>query len=209
MRSLAMAFINLFAREICCKVVYAGPGLSGKTTNVEWIYERTAALSKGRMLSLKTDSERTLFFDFLPLELGSLGGYKARLQIYTVPGQIYYGATRRLILRGADGVVFVADSQRARLEANEESLADVRDCLNEHNLADVAFVLQYNKRDLPDVATVEELHSALNPDGHPETLACAATGVGVQDTLKLVTRRVLQTLKARHGVMGNAPDISR
>lgn len=194
-----MAFINLPGREICCKIVYAGPGLSGKTTNVEWIYEHTASAARGRMLSLKTDSDRTLFFDFLPLELGSLGGFKTRLQIYTVPGQIHYGASRRLILRGADGVIFVADSQHARMENNIESLSDLRECCTENgqSLESVAFAIQYNKRDMPDIASVGELREALNPHGATEALAAAASGEGVFETLKLVSRMVLQSLRGR------------
>lgn len=197
-----MAFINVPAKEICCKIVYAGPGLSGKTTNVAWIYERTAPAARGRMLSLKTDTERTLFFDFLPLELGSVGGFKTRLQLYTVPGQIHYAATRRLILRGADGVVFVADSQAARSDANEESMSDLYDCLAEHGQSPetLPFVVQYNKRDLGGVASIEELRQKLNPAGLPETEAAASSGVGVIATLKLVTRLVLSAMRERQTV---------
>ncbi|MEO7327424.1 MAG: ADP-ribosylation factor-like protein, partial [Minicystis sp.] len=154
-----MAFINYAGREICCKIVYYGPGLGGKTSNVQYIYDRTAKESKGRLISLKTESDRTLFFDFLPIELGTIGGFKTRLQLYTVPGQVYYRASRKLILRGVDGVVFVADSQRARLDASAESLSDLDENLAEQglSLAKLSFVIQYNKRDLPDVASVSEL----------------------------------------------------
>ncbi|NUP05363.1 MAG: gliding-motility protein MglA [Polyangiaceae bacterium] len=192
-----MAFVNVPAREICCKIVYVGPGLSGKTKNVELIYERTAPSAKGKLLSLKTDTERTLFFDFLPIDLGSLGGFRTRIQLYTAPGQIYYAASRRLILRGADGVVFVADSQRARVEANAESMDDLRDGLADQGLTldGVAFVVQYNKRDLDEIATVEELRGLLNQDGYPEIEAVAAKGIGVFETLKLISRSTLKRLE--------------
>jgi mutual gliding-motility protein MglA len=192
-----MAFINIPAREICCKIVYVGPGLSGKTKNVEYIYERTAPTAKGRLLSLKTDTERTLFFDFLPIDLGSLGGFKTRIQLYTAPGQIHYAASRRLILRGADGIVFVADSQRARVDSNIESMEDLREGLTEHarTLDDVAFVVQYNKRDLDEIFSVDELRDLLNREGYPETEAVAARGLGVFETLKLISRSTLKRLE--------------
>jgi signal recognition particle receptor subunit beta len=196
-----MAYVNHAGREICCKIVYYGPGLSGKTTNVEQIHERTAAGSKGRLISLKTESERTLFFDFLPLEIGSINGFRARLQLYTVPGQVFYQATRRLILKGLDGVVFVADSQRARLDANLESLADLRDNLAERGscIERIPFVIQYNKRDLGDVMDVGELSRILNTARAPEFEAAAASGRGVFETLKAAARMVLHELKRASG----------
>ena len=192
-----MAFVNIPSREVCCKIVYVGPGLSGKTKNVEYIYERTAPNAKGRLLSLKTDTERTLFFDFLPIDLGTLGGFKTRLQLYTAPGQIHYAASRRLILRGADGIVFVADSQRARVDSNVESMEDLREGLIEHDrtLDDVAFVVQYNKRDLTDVFSIEELRDLLNRERYPDTEAVAAHGVGVFETLKIISRATLKRLE--------------
>src|SRR5262249_7920469 len=152
-----------------------GPGLCGKTTNVRYIYERTNENHRGKLISLDTETDRTLFFDFLPLDLGTVNGFKMRLSLYTVPGQIFYQASRRLILKGIDGVVFVADSQVARVEANIESMADLRENLVDHgmSLERMPFVIQYNKRDLPDLAPVEELREALNPRGVPDFEACA------------------------------------
>lgn len=192
-----MAFINHAGREICCKIVYYGPGLCGKTTNVEQIYERTNAGSKGKLISLKTESDRTLFFDFLPLDLGMVGSFKLRFQLYTVPGQVFYRASRRLILKGLDGVVFVADSQLARLDANIESMADLDENLTENGFAidEVPLILQYNKRDLPGVVSVRDLRAALNTMNAPEVEAAAASGVGVFDTLKAVGRLVLSQLR--------------
>jgi len=192
-----MAFINYAGREICCKIVYYGPGLGGKTANVQTIHDRTAAASKGKLVSLKTESDRTLFFDFLPIDLGTVGGFKTRLQLYTVPGQVYYRASRRLILRGVDGVVFVADSQRARLDADAEALSDLEENLAEQGLSleQLAFVVQYNKRDLPDVADLEELRALLNPRGVPELEAVASKGLGVFETLRAVGRLVLTGIK--------------
>src|SRR5262245_45213278 len=153
-----MAFINYAGREISCKIVYYGPGLCGKTTNVRYIYERTNEKLRGRLISLDTETDRTLFFDFLPLDLGTVNGFKMRLTLYTVPGQIFYQASRRLILKGLDGIVFVADSQTARLDANIESMTDLHENLADHglSLARMPFVIQYNKRDLPGLAPVEE-----------------------------------------------------
>jgi signal recognition particle receptor subunit beta len=192
-----MAFINHQGKEICCKIVYYGPGLCGKTTNVQTIFDRTVEAARGRLVSLKTESERTLFFDFLPIDLGSVGKYRMRLQLYTVPGQIFYRATRRLILRGIDGVVFVADSQRARLEADLESMEDLRQNLVDYgqSLRVLPFVIQYNKRDLPDVASVEELRALLNPACVPEFEAEARGGRGVFETLKAVSRLALLELR--------------
>src|ERR1700754_3971592 len=154
-----MSFINYMAREINCKLVYYGPGLCGKTTNLQYIYERTNPEAKGKMISLATETERTLFFDFLPLSLGEIRGFKTRFHLYTVPGQVFYDASRKLILKGVDGVVFVADSQEARLEANVESIRNLDKNLKEqgYDIATIPYVIQYNKRDLPEIATVEEL----------------------------------------------------
>src|SRR5512135_2554898 len=159
-----MSFINYSSREINCKLVYYGPGLGGKTTNLQFIYARTSPEAKGKMISLATETERTLFFDFLPLSLGEIRGFKTRFHLYTVPGQVFYDASRKLILKGVDGVVFVADSQNERMEANIESLENLRQNLTEqgYNLDKLPFIMQYNKRDLPNVATVAELHEALN-----------------------------------------------
>ena len=192
-----MPYINQALREICCKIVYYGPGLGGKTTNVQHLFDRTRAESKGRLVSLKTETDRTLFFDFLPLEVGSIGGFRTRLQLYTVPGQVFYRASRRLILRGLDGVVFVADSQLARLDANVESMEDLRDNLGEHgrSVDALPLVLQYNKRDLHGIVPISELRALLNPGGAPELEASAASGRGVFETLKTVARLVLLELK--------------
>ncbi|MBK6517763.1 MAG: gliding-motility protein MglA [Polyangiaceae bacterium] len=192
-----MSFINLMAREINCKIVYYGPGLCGKTTNLQYIYERTNPEAKGKMISLATETDRTLFFDFLPLALGEIRGFKTRFYLYTVPGQVFYDASRKLILKGVDGVVFVADSQIARIEANQESLENLRTNLAEqgYSLDKLPYVIQYNKRDMPDIGTVEELRELLNPTNVPEFEACARTGVGVFDTLKAVAKLVLTELK--------------
>lgn len=194
-----MSFINYASREINCKIVYYGPGLCGKTTNLQYIYNRTADGSKGKMISLATETERTLFFDFLPLALGEIRGFKARFHLYTVPGQVFYDASRKLILKGVDGVVFVADSQQERLDANIESLENLRDNLEEHgfDLDKLPFVIQYNKRDLPGISSVEELSQLLNPRKVPELEACAATGEGVFETLKVVAKLVLNDLKKK------------
>jgi mutual gliding-motility protein MglA len=194
-----MAFINYAGREISCKIVYYGPGLCGKTTNVRYIYERTNENLRGRLISLDTDTDRTLFFDFLPLDLGTVNGFKLRLTLYTVPGQIFYQASRRLILRGLDGIVFVADSQEARFDANVESMDDLHENLLAHGLSleRLPFVIQYNKRDLPGIAPVEELRAALNPMGVPDMEASARSGRGVFETLKAVSRLTLRDLKTR------------
>lgn len=193
-----MSFINHAAKEICCKIVYYGPGLCGKTTNVQYVYDRTVDGAKGRLISLKTESDRTLFFDFLPLELGNVGGYRMRLQLYTVPGQIFYRASRRLILRGLDGIVFVADSQPARLDADVESMEDLRDNLAEHGMSfeQVPLVIQYNKRDIDGAVPITELRALLNPTGAPELEAEAASGKGVFETLKAAARMALVSLRA-------------
>ncbi|MBX3184808.1 MAG: gliding-motility protein MglA [Polyangiaceae bacterium] len=192
-----MSFINYMAREINCKIVYYGPGLCGKTTNLQYIYERTNPDAKGKMISLATDTDRTLFFDFLPLSLGEIRGFKTRFHLYTVPGQVFYDASRKLILKGVDGVIFVADSQIERLEANQESVDNLRTNLAQqgYSLEKVPYVIQYNKRDLPNVVDVEELRSLLNPMGVPDYEAKARTGEGVFDTLKAVSKLVLTELK--------------
>lgn len=192
-----MSFINYSSREINCKIVYYGPGLCGKTTNLQHVYGKTNPESKGKMISLATESERTLFFDFLPLSLGEIRGFKTRFHLYTVPGQVFYDASRKLILKGVDGVVFVADSQVERMEANIESLENLDENLKEqgYDLRKIPFVIQYNKRDLPNAAPVEELRKVLNPEGYTEFDACAATGEGVFETLKGISKLVLIELK--------------
>jgi len=192
-----VSFINYSSREINCKIVYYGPGLCGKTTNLQFIYNKTSPTAKGKMISLATETERTLFFDFLPLSLGEIRGFKTRFHLYTVPGQVFYDASRKLILKGVDGVVFVADSQAMRMEANEESLDNLRDNLKEqaYDIEKVPLVMQYNKRDLPDVASPEDLSRRLNYLRRPEFNAVATTGEGVFDTLKEIAKGVLQELK--------------
>jgi len=192
-----MSFINYMAREINCKIVYYGPGLCGKTTNLQYIYERTNPEAKGKMISLATETERTLFFDFLPLSLGEIRGFKTRFHLYTVPGQVFYDASRKLILKGVDGVIFVADSQMERLEANQESVENLRTNLAEqgYSLEKIPYVIQYNKRDLPNVVPVEELRPLVNPMNVPDFEANARAGVGVFDTLKAVSKLVLNELK--------------
>ena len=192
-----MSFINYASREINCKIVYYGPGLCGKTTNLQFVYQKTAPDAKGKMISLATETERTLFFDFLPLALGEIRGFKTRFHLYTVPGQVFYDASRKLILKGVDGVVFVADSQEERLDANIESLENLKVNLEEqgYDLDNIPFVIQYNKRDLPNCTSVEELRELLNPDGVPDFEACAQTGEGVFETLKSVAKLILLELK--------------
>jgi mutual gliding-motility protein MglA len=192
-----MSFINYMAREINCKIVYYGPGLCGKTTNLQYIYERTNPEAKGKMISLATETERTLFFDFLPLALGEIRGFKTRFHLYTVPGQVFYDASRKLILKGVDGVIFVADSQVERTEANQESVDNLRINLAEqgYSLEKIPYVVQYNKRDLPNILDVAELRALLNPMNVPDFEACARSGVGVFDTLKAVSKAVLTELK--------------
>jgi signal recognition particle receptor subunit beta len=192
-----MAFINYASREINCKIVYYGPGLCGKTTNLQTIYQRTSPDARGKMISLATETERTLFFDFLPLALGDIRGFKTRFHLYTVPGQVFYDASRKLILKGVDGVVFVADSQDERLDANIESMENLKDNLDEqgYQLEKLPFVIQYNKRDLPNQTPLEELKELLNPDQVPDFEACALTGEGVFETLKAVAKQILVELK--------------
>ena len=191
-----MSFINYSSREINCKIVYYGPGLCGKTTNLQHIYSRVPQETRGKMISLATEMDRTLFFDFLPLELGQIRGFRTRFHLYTVPGQVYYNASRKLILKGVDGIVFVADSQIDRYEANIESLMNMHDNLAEHGLSvdKIPLVMQYNKRDLPRVVAVAELEKELNPHNHPYFEAVAFRGNGVFDTLKLSCKLVLKQL---------------
>ncbi len=192
-----MSFINYINREINCKIVFYGPGLCGKTTNLQYIYQKTNPEAKGKMISLATETERTLFFDFLPLALGEIRGFKTRFHLYTVPGQVFYDASRKLILKGVDGIVFVADSQIARMEANIESMENLRTNLAEqgYSLDKLPYVIQYNKRDMPSVASIEELQELLNPNGVPYFEGIASQGDGVFDTLKGIARLVLGELK--------------
>jgi len=192
-----MSFINYASREINCKIVYYGPGLCGKTTNLQYIYQKTNPDLKGKMISLATETERTLFFDFLPLALGQIRGFKTRFHLYTVPGQVFYDASRKLILKGVDGVVFVADSQIERMEANLESLDNLRVNLSEqgYDLDKLPYVVQYNKRDLPNAAPLEDLQRQLNPAGVPEFEASANIGKGVFETLKMCAKGVLSDLR--------------
>ena len=192
-----MSFINYASREINCKIVYYGPGLCGKTTNLQHIYQKTAPESKGKMISLATETERTLFFDFLPLALGEIRGFKTRFHLYTVPGQVFYDASRKLILKGVDGVVFVVDSQEERMDANIESLDNLRNNLEEqgYDLDKLPFVIQYNKRDLSNLVSVEELRREINLTGVPDFEVCASSGEGVFETLKAVAKLILIDLK--------------
>jgi mutual gliding-motility protein MglA len=189
--------VSYSGKEINAKLVYYGAGLSGKTTNLESIYEAVPDTSRGKMVSMKTQSDRTLFFDLLPLDLGEIMGFKTRFLLYTVPGQVFYNATRKLVLKGADGVIFVADSQRAMVDANLESLANLRDNFAEQgiNLAEFPMVIQYNKRDLPDILSVEELNAVMNPRKVPYYEAVAKTGDGVLKTFTAVSKLVLQDMQ--------------
>jgi hypothetical protein len=190
-------FINFPAREINCKLVYYGPGLGGKTANLQWIYDHTGSNQKGKMISLATETDRTLFFDFLPIDLGTVRGFKTRLHLYTVPGQVFYEASRKLILKGADGVVFVADSQEERLDANLETLENLQEHLKEHGLSfeKIPYALQLNKRDLPDILPVEELKDKLQRKGEPVLEAVAVNGLGVFETLRDLAKLVLAELR--------------
>ena len=194
-----MAFINYASREINCKIVYYGPGLCGKTTNIQYVYERTNNGHKGKLISLATETDRTLFFDFLPVEFGVIRGFKTRFHLYTVPGQVFYDASRRLILKGADGVVFVADSQEARMDANVESARNLRENLVEHGIDPdrIPYVLQLNKRDLPTAVPVPELMASLRRRQEPVFEAVAVRGAGVFDTLKASVKQVLLALRNR------------
>jgi signal recognition particle receptor subunit beta len=192
-----LSFINFAAREINCKIVYYGPGLGGKTTNLQWIFNKTGEQQKGKMISLATETERTLFFDFLPLDLGTVRGFRTRFHLYTVPGQVFYDASRKLILRGVDGVVFVADSQEERMDANVEALENLQENLQEHgyDFYKIPYVLQFNKRDLPNALPGGQLKSELSKRNEPVIEAVAFQGVGVFETLKEAARQVLAELK--------------
>jgi signal recognition particle receptor subunit beta len=192
-----MTFINYASREINCKIVYYGPGLCGKTTNLQHIFDSTAPQSRGKLISLATETDRTLFFDFMPLELGTVRGFKTRFHLYTVPGQVFYDASRKLILKGVDGVVFVADSQEERMDANVESLYNLEENLQAqgYDLMKLPYVLQLNKRDLPNIIPVEDLTAELRRKEEPIVEAVASTGAGVFDTLKAVAKQVLTELR--------------
>ncbi len=194
-----MSFINYASREINCKIVYYGPGLGGKTTNLQYIYEKTNPQNKGQLISLATETDRTLFFDFLPLDLGAVRGFRTRFHLYTVPGQVFYDASRKLILKGVDGVIFVADSQEARMDANVESLDNLKLNLRENgfDLMNVPYALQLNKRDLPNVVGYDELVRALHIKGEPIFEAVAPKGIGVFETLKAVAKQVLHELSKK------------
>lgn len=192
-----MSTINFANREINCKIVYYGPGVAGKTTNLKYIYTQVPDTVKGEMVSLATEDERTLFFDFLPIDLGTVQGFKTRFHLYTVPGQVFYNASRKLILRGVDGIIFVADSASNRLRANAESMRNLRENLDEYNLnlEEIPMVIQFNKRDLPDAVPTEMLRSILDPqDRFPSFDAAASSGVGVFETLRAVSKMVLERL---------------
>jgi signal recognition particle receptor subunit beta len=194
-----MTFINYASREINCKLVYYGPGLCGKTTNIQHIYEKTVPGSKGKLISLATETDRTLFFDFLPLNLGSIRGFKVRFHLYTVPGQVFYDASRKLILKGVDGVVFVADSQEMRMDANLESVRNLKQNLADqgYDLRTIPYVLQCNKRDMDTAVSMEEMTRLLRQKGEPVFEAVATEGTGVFDTLKSLAKLVLAELKRR------------
>ena len=202
-----MVQINFAKKEVNCKLVYYGPGLSGKTTNLEIIYQKAPEKSKGKMTSVATEGDRTLFFDFLPLDIGNVGGMNTKFQLYTVPGQVYYNSTRKLVLQGVDGVIFVADSQRNKLKENIESLQNLADNLKEQgvNIEEIPLVLQYNKRDMPDVMSVAELNEKLNKWNAPTTEAVAFKGDGVFPTLKLGAAIVLERLNKKYSPTKAAP----
>ncbi len=199
-----MVLFNYSTKELTAKVVYYGPGLCGKTTNLQWIHEKLPIKNKGKMLSLATETDRTLFFDFLPIEIGAIRGMRTRIQLYTVPGQVFYNATRRMVLKGADAVVFVCDSQEPMLEANLDSYENLRQNLeaNEIDPDEIPIVMQYNKRDLPNALPIEILNERLNPRNFPFYEAVAPKGIGVEDTLKAVTKLVFRSLSARYGEAG-------
>ena len=192
-----MSFVNYHTKEINCKIVYYGPGLGGKTTNIQYIYQKTSGEAKSKMISLNTENERTLFFDFLPLNLGEIRGFKTRFHLYTVPGQVFYEASRKLILRGVDGIVFVADSQVERLEDNIKSFEGLKINLEEqgYDLDKLPIVFQWNKRDLPNVLSEDELNSRFNLNDRPAFAASAVEGRGVFETLKMISKLVLLNIK--------------
>ncbi len=192
-----MTFINYASREINCKIVYYGPGLCGKTTNIQWIHEQANPEKRGKLVSLATETDRTLFFDFLPLDMGTVKGFKVRFHLYTVPGQVFYDASRKLILRGCDGVIFVADSQKPRMEANIESIANLATNLKDNgfDIRTIPYVLQLNKRDMPSAAPVDEMERLLRFRNEPMLEAIASQGVGVIETLKACARQILMELQ--------------
>ena len=192
-----MTFINYASREINCKIVYYGPGLCGKTTNIQWIHEQAHPEKRGKLVSLATETDRTLFFDFLPLDMGTVKGFKVRFHLYTVPGQVFYDASRKLILRGCDGVIFVADSQRARMEANIESIANLATNLKDNgfDIRTIPYVLQLNKRDMPSAAPAPEMERLLRFRNEPMIEAVANQGTGVIETLKACARQILLELQ--------------
>ncbi len=192
-----MSFVNYHTKEVNCKIVYYGPGLGGKTTNIQHVYQKTNRSAKGEMVTLNTENERTLFFDFLPLDLGEIRGFKTRFHLYTVPGQVFYEASRKLILRGVDGIIFVADSQLERMEANIESFNDLKVNLEEQGceLERIPMVMQWNKRDLPNASLVMDLRENLNVNRVPEFESVAINGNGVFETLKAVSKLVLLNIK--------------
>ncbi len=192
-----MTFINYASREINCKIVYYGPGLGGKTTNIQYIYDTTNSDSKGKLISLATETDRTLFFDFLPMELGTIRGFKTRFHLYTVPGQVFYDASRKLILKGVDGIVFVADSQDERMDANIESISNLKINLVENgfDISAIPYVLQLNKRDLPNITNIDEMVKELKVQDEPIFEAVAIKGIGVMETLKAVAKQVIMELK--------------
>jgi mutual gliding-motility protein MglA len=194
-----MVSINYAFREIISKIVYYGPGLSGKTTNLQYVFKKVPSETRGELISLATDADRTLYFDFLPVNVGTIQGFATKFQLYTVPGQVYYNATRKLVLRGVDGLVFVADSQLAKMDENLESLQNLKDNLEEYgyDMSQLPLVIQYNKRDLPAIASIEELEKILNPGGLPYFEAVACTGEGVFKTLKAISKIVLDQVKAK------------
>ena len=206
-----MSLVNYATREITCKIVYYGPGRSGKTTNLQYIHNRVPLSRKGEMVSLATETDRTLFFDFLPLELGKISGFTTRFQLYTVPGQVYYNATRKLVLQGADGVVFVADSQESRLDSNVVSLRNLHENLLEHSIdiRHIPVVIQYNKRDLPNILTLEQLEEELNFREMPSHPASGLLGEGVFDTLRSISEGVLKRLAGKLGQSRSARSASR
>jgi mutual gliding-motility protein MglA len=193
-----MSFVNYHTKEINCKIVYYGPGLGGKTTNIQHVYQKTSIDSKSKMVTLNTENERTLFFDFLPLELGEIRGFKTRFHLYTVPGQVFYEASRKLILRGVDGIVFVADSQIEKMEANIQSFESLKDNLTEqgYDISKLPLIMQWNKRDLPNVSPVSELEKSLNTLDNPSFEASALKGDGVFETLKMISKIVLMNLRS-------------
>jgi mutual gliding-motility protein MglA len=193
-----MVSINYSAREVCCKIVYYGPGLSGKTTNLQYVHSKVPGNTRGDLISLATEADRTLYFDFLPINIGTINGFTAKFQLYTVPGQVYYNATRKLVLRGVDGIVFVADSQPEKMDENIESITNLEENLREYgyDISTIPMILQFNKRDLPGVLPVEELNAKLNKYGWPTYEASATVGNGVFDTLKKIIKMVLDKAKS-------------